>query len=283
MNTHTEELASLYVLDKLNPEERRDFKKRLETDPELLKLVRDLEAVLEQQIKNLPQERAPSDLFDRIKQRINTETTARPNSPVLTIRWSAFAGWGMAAALLLGIGLTFLLTSNQDSGSGSPRQPVVLIVGMESNSSSLEVVPASLPADELENFMKLAGMAESYWNHPEELPGKVTSSPLANTLGSGYALFDPRSKHGFIAIQNLPDREEGKKYYLWLRDIGSNVLECAGIIPLHENNQGLYFFDLGDDSTISSNRVAFFVTEEPATAEQPSEPQGQLVLGSDHI
>ncbi|MCB1123592.1 MAG: hypothetical protein KJT03_18715, partial [Verrucomicrobiae bacterium] len=272
MNNNTEELASLYVLDELTPKDRREFEKRLESEPKLLALVRELESALEDRIRSLPQKQAPHDMFARIKKRIEAEPATQASSPVITMRWSTFAGLGMAAALLLGVGLTLLFTSKDGSNLASPQHPVVLIVGMESNSSSLEVVPASLPADELENFMKLAGMAESYWTHPEQLPGKMNVSPLANTLGSGYAVYDPRSKHGFIAIQNLPEREEGKNYFLWLRDVGSKVLECAGSIPLDENNQGLYFFELDDNSSISSNRVAFFITEEPEAVEQPSKP-----------
>ena len=47
MNSKTEELASLYVLDKLSVYERRAFEDRLETDAELVLLVRELETALE--------------------------------------------------------------------------------------------------------------------------------------------------------------------------------------------------------------------------------------------
>ena len=54
----------------------------------------------------------------------------------------------MAAALLLGVGLTLLLT-NRDSGSPiTGGQPVVLLVGMDSKSSSVEAVPSTMAVDE---------------------------------------------------------------------------------------------------------------------------------------
>ena len=282
MKPHLEELASLYVLDELNPEERAAFEQRLETDTDLLTLVRELEVAMEDQVRNLPQAAAPDHLFDAIQQKISPVTADAPSKAVITIPWSTFTGWGMAAALLLGVGLTLLLT-NRDSELTMPgSQPVVLLVGMDSQSAFVEAVPSQMPADELENFVQLAQMAETFWKHPEQLPERV-QSPLANTKSSGYAVYDPQSKHGFIAIQKLPIQEDGKNYFLWLKDVGSNVLECAGIIPMQDREQGLYFFELDDNSILSSNKVAFFITEEASTEAELEKPSGELVLGSDHI
>ncbi len=283
MNTQLEELASLYVLDELNPEERSNFEQRLESDTKLLMLVRELEVALEDQIRNLPQKVAPVHVFDTVSRRITPTQANKPLSkPAIVVSWSTFAGWGMAAALLLGVGLTLLLT-NRDSGSPiTGGQPVVLLVGMDSKSSSVEAVPSTMAVDEFESFIQLAEMAETYWKHPEQLPKNV-QSPLANTKSSGYAVYDPQSKHGFIAIQKLPVQKEGNNYFLWLKDSGSNVLECAGIIPMQNRDQGLYFFELDEGSTLASNQVAFFITEEASAEKELTKPSGQLVLGSDHI
>jgi len=283
MNSNVEELASLYVLDELNAEERRAFDVRLDSDTGLLLMVRELEIALEDQIRNLPQQPAPEQLFEQIKRQITPVTpVTAPTRSVITISWASFAGWGMAAALILGVGLTLLVTSRESTVVVPNHQAVVLVVSMDSDSAFVEAVPAIMAVDELENFVQLAEMAETYWEHPEQLPGSV-QSPLANTLGSGYAVFDPQSKRGFIAIQNLTLHEKGKNYFLWLRDSGSNVLECAGIIPMQGKDQGLYFFELEEQSTISSNHVAFFITEEEASDTLLSQPKGELVLGSDHI
>lgn len=281
MNINLEEQASLYVLDELNHEERSAFERRLETDEELRVLVRELEIAMEDQIRNLPQTEAPDHVFGSIKQIIAPTGVETPSRPVITIPWTTFAGWGMAAALLLGVGLTLLVT-NRDSNPAVGGQPVVLLVGMDAESAFVEAIPSQMPADELENFVQLAEMAETFWKHPEQLPERV-QSPLANTKSSGYAVYDPQSKHGFIAIQKLPVQEEGKNYFLWLKDAGSNVLECAGIIPMQDRDEGLYFFELDENSTLSSNQVAFFITEEASDETELERPQGALVLGSDHI
>ena len=282
MNTHLEELASLYVLDELNPEERRAFEQQLENDTELLLLVRELEVALEDQIRSLPQATVSENVFHSIQQKITSSSDRAQPKPVITLSWSTFAGWGMAAALLLGVGLTLLLTNRGAGPVAAPNQPVVLLVGMDSKSAFVEAIPSEMPVDELDNFVQLAEMAETFWKHPEQLPERV-QSPLANTKSSGYAVYDPQSRHGFIAIQKLPVQEDGKNYFLWLKEAGSNVLECAGIIPMQDRDQGLYFFELEDNSTLSSNKVAFFITEEASDETELEKPSGELVLGSDHI
>ncbi|MCZ6671445.1 MAG: hypothetical protein O7C75_00760 [Verrucomicrobia bacterium] len=283
MNTNTEELASLYVLDKLSADERRTFEERLESDTELTLLVRELESALEDQVRALPQHMAPGHVLSQIQNKIEAQAPIATPSPVITIPWAKFAGWGMVAALMFGVGLTLLFTSRNPITGESSNQSVVLIVRMDPQSSVVEVLPTVMPVDELENFVHLAQMVERFWEHPEQLPGSVNRSPLANTLGSGYAVFDPQSKHGFIAIQKLPKRQEGKNYFLWLRDSNANVLYRAGIIPMQEKDQGLYFFELEENSPISSNSVAFFITEEDTAEAELSQPHGELVLGSDHI
>lgn len=283
MNENTKELASLYVLDKLTPDERRVFEKRLETETELVLLVRELEIAVEEQVRKLPQQEAPAHLFSKIESKVYSESPAVNSKPTVSISWPIFAGWGMVAALLLGVGLTLLVT-HRDSGGGAPTaQPVYLVVGMDSDSSAFKTIPAVISQGDLGSFGDLTQMVENYWDHPDELPTKVGASPLANTLGSGFAVFDPQSKHGYIAIQNLPKQEDGKNYFLWVKDPQANLLECAGIIPMQDRNNGLYFFELDDNSPISSSRVAFFVTEETASEPMLEKPGGEMVLGSDRI
>ena len=88
-----------------------------------------------------------------------------------------------------------------------------------------------------------------------------------------------KSKHGFIAIQKLPVQKEGNNYFLWLKDSGSNVLECAGIIPMQNRDQGLYFFELDEGSTLASNQVAFFITEEASAEKELTKPSGTIGVG----
>jgi len=277
MNSQLEEIASLYVLDKLSEDERLVFEQHLKSDADLVLLVRELEQALEAQVRSLPQQEVPRTALTHILARIRADNEPVQATGVL-ISWPTLIGWGVAALLVIGLSVTALFTAQK-----AATQPVLLVVGMDTQSSVVETVPRVMPVDEMENFVQLAEMAESLWNNPEQLPDNVGRSPLANTLGSGYAVFDPRSKHGFIAIHKLRTQKAGKSYFLWLRDSNSNILECAGSIPLEGRGEGLYFFELDSDSPITSNRVAFFITEEDAEGVSPMAPRGEMVLGSDHI
>ena len=141
MNEKTQELASLYVLDKLSPDERCSFEKRLETDTELVLLLRELESAVEDQIRDLPQHKAPAGLFSSIQSQVHPHSQEVTSKPFITISWASFAGWGMAAALLLGVGLTLLVTNRDESMTSPNSQPVLLVVGMNSDSSAFKTIP----------------------------------------------------------------------------------------------------------------------------------------------
>ena len=282
MKTTTEELASLYVLDKLDPGQKRAFEARLQADADLLHLVRKLELALEDQIRALPQREAPAAAFERIRSRIQPKERDPLPERVVSMRWVSLAGWGMAAILGLGLGLTYFLTSGgRPPASGSAS--LVLVVGMDAQSNQWKTIPLAATADASESFAQLAILAEELWKDPRRLPGHANEPNPANTHSSGYTVFNPASKMGFIAIQQLPQPVAGKHYYLWVKDPYSNHLERAGLIPLRDTNQGLYSFALPRNSSITSDRVLFFITEESSADPTATRPQGRPVLGSDHI
>ncbi len=282
MNVTTEELASLYVLDKLDPAQLRAFEARLQVDTDLLQLVRGLESALEDQIRALPQREPPGASFERIKSQIRPREPVPLKDKVVSIPWISLMGWGMAAILLLGLGLTFILTSERHPpASGS--NPVVLVVGMDAQSNQWKTIPLASATDASESFAQLAVLAEELWKNPGHLPGYSNEPNPANTRSSGYTVFNPASKHGFIAIQQLPRPVAGKHYYLWVKDPFSNRLECAGLIPLQDADHGLYSFALSQDSEITSDRVVFFITEESSDDPTWTRPRGRPVLGTDHI
>jgi anti-sigma-K factor RskA len=71
MNTETEKLACLYVLDRLDPSQTASFEARLLHDPELAAIVGELESALERHIRDVPQVDPPAGLLGRIDSRID--------------------------------------------------------------------------------------------------------------------------------------------------------------------------------------------------------------------
>lgn len=80
MNPQLEELATLYVLDRLDPAERTAFESQLPGSPELTAFVRDLEAALAREIRSLPQHQPSADLLARIESRLDPAPAVVPSA-----------------------------------------------------------------------------------------------------------------------------------------------------------------------------------------------------------
>lgn len=278
MNPQLEELASLYVLDQLADPDRAAFEARLLREPELAALVRDLEAGLARGVRSLPPAEPPADLLARIEERIETLTAAR-SGPAPTRRtnpwlWLPLARWGVAAVIAVS-----LATLAVQSLRHSPDRPMLVLVGLEADQNTFTELPLRGSAKDVDSrFMQLASLAENYWKKPGDLP---VQPPAAAGDSRGYALFDPGSMHGFIAIEQLPAIAENQTYHLWIVDPATGQVHDAGILPLTGTTRGLYSFTLGPSDRPESTRPNFFITVEDVDAiTRPAKPRGQVVLGS---
>lgn len=278
MNPQLEDLASLYVLDQLAGPDRADLEARLLREPELAALVRDLEAGLARGVRSLPPAEPPAVLLARIEGRIEALTAARTGpAPIRRTdpwRWLPFARWGVAAVIAVS-----LATLAVQSLRHSPDRPMLVLVGLEADQNTFTELPLRGSAKDGDSrFMQLASLAESYWKKPGDLPVKP---PSAAGDSRGYALFDPGSMHGFIAIERLPAIAENQTYHLWIVDPATGLVHDAGILPLTGTTRGLYSFTLGPSDRPESTRLNFFITVEDVDAiTRPAKPRGQVVLGS---
>jgi anti-sigma-K factor RskA len=266
MNPQTEELACLYVLDRLDARERAAFEARLPREPEMSALLGELETALARRIRSLPQHEPPASLLAEIEARIGTAAGSGASpSHAAAPDWALIARWGIAAVAAVGIAI--IVAVNMPRAQAANR-PFMIIVGLDSRQS-----PDA-------RFVQLATLAELYWEKPEELPVKVDSTGQG---GRAYALFDPGSNQGFIAIRQFPDVEAGKRYHLWLLDTESGHIREAGILPETDSARGLYFFSVAPATGAKPEHLDFFVTAEDASAPESSQPQGKVVLGDRRI
>lgn len=281
MTPQLEELACLYALDRLDPAERASFEARLPHDAELAALVRELESTVDRRIRLLPRHEPPPDLLARIEARIDrlaagdTATPARKPAPL----WTAFSRWGIAALFAIGLGAATFFVLDRNRAAVTP--PVVFVVGLDSQRSTFAALPLQgQPGDHDARFVQLASLAEKFWDNPGNLPSTMDS---AAENDRGYALFDPDSRQGFIAIRQLPARNDDKRYHLWIVDTATGQALEAGVIPLTAANRGLYFFSVAPGAEARPGNVDFFVTAEDPATSQPSQPRGQVVLGKTRI
>jgi anti-sigma-K factor RskA len=277
MNPQLEELACLYVLDRLEAGERASFEACLPHNPQLAALVGQLESALAQRIHALAQLEPPAGLLAQIEVRIDRLPAMVPPAPAgrVTPLWPSLARWGIAALLAVGVGAMALHYLRRVPAAA--KRPYVIIVGLDSRQSTLAELPMPKRSQDADAcFIQLASLAERFWERPEDLPVKLRSTAEG---GRGYALFDPTSNQGFIAIRQLPAIEQGQRYHLWILDTASGQTREAGVLPLTDSNRGLYFFSVAPASEATPGRLDFFVTAEDTTASQSTRPRGKIVLG----
>ncbi len=280
MKASPEEPAGLYVLDQLDRDERAAFEARLLREPELAALTGRLESGLARGIRSLPPREPPAGTLAQIEARIGAPSaaTAAPAPaapPDHTARRMVIARWGLAAMIALS-----LVTLAVQSLRRPPAQPVVVLVGLYADRNTFTELPLRGPArDPDARFIQLATLAEDYWGRPGALPAGPQPAAGGNR---GYALFDPGSRQGFIAIERLPVVAENQRYHLWILDPAG--VRDAGILPLAGMNRGLYSFTLGPGDGPKSDRPNFFITvEDNGPAGQPAQPRGKVVLGQESI
>jgi anti-sigma-K factor RskA len=271
MNTQLEELACLYVLDQLDARERAAFEARLANDPELAATLARIEASLARRVGEIEQHEPPAGTLARIEAHI---ARAQPPPRVAVPVWAAAARWGVAAALAIGVGVIAFRSLRR---TPAEVRPYVVVVGLDSLRSRLAEVPVQERARDADaSFIQLATLAERFWERPGDLPFKLDS---AGQSGRGYALFDPGSNQGFIAIRQLPAAGRGKEYRLWLLDTASGRVREAGVLPAAAAAGGLYFFSVVPATSAKPGNPDFFVTAEDTGSPDSALPRGEVVLG----
>lgn len=295
MTPQLEELACLYVLDQLDHSERAAFETRLAHDDTLATFVRELETTLAERIRLLPSHRPRTDLFARIEAQLDTPAhvtrglpapeppaftdsllAARPlfhASPRALAVWPTFARWTLAAAaaIALGAGTFFFLERQRAADAPS----MVLVVGLDPQRSTVtqfQLRESARGADA--RFVQLASLAEQFWVSPENLP----HASAATNGRHAYALFDPSTRQGFIAVQQLPTPAAGKRYHLWLVDADSGRVLDAGSLPA-STSRGLYSFTIDPAAAPTAGPLNFLITAEDTASISPPRPRGEPILG----
>jgi hypothetical protein len=267
------ESAGLYVLDQLDARERADFEAQLLRDPVLAARVRELESALAERVHALPTHVPSAGLLKRIEARLDppAATTKREAARPSRTPWAAVARWGIAAILAVGVGIIAVQELRRPPAAG---RPFLIVVGLDGSRSTFAELPVpEEPRTADGRFIQLASVAEQLWKKP---------GGLAPQVNSGYALFDPGTNQGFIAIRQLPAADTGKSYHLWVVDKASGRTREAGILPLAGTAGGLYFFSVPSASG-TPGRLDFFVTAEEGAAADPDHPKGKVVLGDNRI
>lgn len=311
MDTKTEELAALYVMDLLKGPELEDFERRVDGDEELKQLVHQLSTGLHAPLKqfNGPER---MDLLEGIRERIGLAETAQPfkGSPVVLLRWAR--GLGIAAAILLVLNLyqfTNPSLSNLETELVASREAEMALLeenmAMKAFNKTWEteymnlaerMMPFIGSNDGLGEFtvVDLIGIPEKIDNSGYAKSGDVADyiisrSPLQfasvhksepqlsnNTASMGYAVWKADESMGYLDLYNLSQAGSGRAPFLWMRERTGGKFVPVGYLPSLEDGTGTFYFEI-DQEDFRPTEV--LITEESldGPGDQPS--RHQMMVG----
>jgi hypothetical protein len=277
MNSQLEEQACLYALDRLGPEERASFEALLANDPGLSALVREYEETVARTILTLPRSAPPENLLARIEDQIDRRS-ASPGPAQRTMAafpWSRVAKWGLAAVIAASLGILALRLQPRSTG------PVVVLAVLEADRTHYSEVPLRHAGGDADaRFVQLASLAESLWEQNRAVRPGQSHLPVDRS----FALFDPGSLQGFLAVRELPAVSGNQRYLVWLSDQTTGGVWFAGMLPVGGPDSGLYCFLIEPTAAPQTKRPGIFITlEERDTASTTPKPQGRIVLGTKPI
>lgn len=250
------ESAGLYVLGALEPNERAEFERHLQSCDECTAEVRSLGGVEAALPHGVPLVDPPASLRGRVMAVTGRSTTipanvvALPSRPVRTRSWMSTAGWLSAAALfLISLGLGGYSMSLQREISGLRTE--VGDLNARLNQSEQRVTVAT-------RLVALADARMAVLTAPDltqvDLQGQQPVAPRA----SGRAFYS-RSRGLVFTASDLPPLRAGRTYQLWVVTAQSPV--SAGLLELDTAGRVTQVFNTPPDLAAP---VAIAVTEEPA-------------------
>jgi len=265
METNKHDLAQAYVLGELSGAAAAEVESQAARDPELRQAIRELEDGVAASVRALPKQRVPGGCERAIEASIDQPTpvsaaTAKSPHP---IRWAVLGG--IAALLVAGVsigGYEWLRSRNESA---------VFVAELGVGRVQVRPLQLATPANNRDaRFIQLASLAERLWDNPAQSGD--------SGLDGGYAVFDPATSQGFIAVREVPALRQQQRYHLWYVDRETGRLHDAGPLPLAQATRGMFFFSLPGADASRSAQPDFFLTIEDASATADG-PPGRVVLG----
>jgi anti-sigma-K factor RskA len=250
-----QESVGLYVLGALEPGERSEFERHLQTCDECTAEVRSLAEVTAALPHGVPLVDPPASLRSRVMAVTGRATAAPANVVALPARpararsWVSTAGWLSAAALLVvSLGLGGYSMSLQREIEGLRTE--VGDLNARLNQSEQRVTVAT-------RLVALADARMAILTAPDmtqvDLQGQQPVAPRA----SGRAFYS-RSRGLVFTASDLPPLRPGRTYQLW---VITQQPVSAGLLDVDPAGRVIQAFNTPPDL---QNPVAIAVTEEPA-------------------
>jgi anti-sigma-K factor RskA len=202
IDERTEEDAVLHALGLLSAEEARRFEERMESDPELRGLVRDMEETAASLALTAPPHEAPPQVRTQLLAALQREAAAgRPASAACGMH--VWVPWALAAALAVAAGL----------------------LALERGKMQREV--AALRREDHVSKLRIATLTSQV----ENAAGSV-----------GAVAWDSEQQRGVLTIEKLPPLDPSQDYQLWVIDPNYKQPISGGIVRVDETGAARLVF-----------------------------------------
>lgn len=240
-----QELASLYVLGALTPQELQDFETALARTPELQQLIAKLFATRDALAGEVALAQPRPELKEKILQEIEAidQGNVRPTVPSRRQNpWSwlgLLVPWALAACLMV---FSIVLWSQRDRLQIQLGKQALHMQDLDQMAKTLmsETNDLHQAVTALQNSTRLSEMRIALLN------SLLADSPKAVAV----SLWDNAQQQGVFLVQNLKPLPADKDYQLWVMDPKYATPVSAGVFQV--DAQGRVRFQFTPDKTISS-------------------------------
>lgn len=277
-----EELASLWALDLLDPQEAMEFHQRVIENPDLLQQGIQFQSDWAQMATALPLSAPPPALRRRVLQTVGaahvpekkTHTPAESGaSASLVIPWTLAFACAAGAFFLYD---AHLKTQDQLLAAQTEMSTLQLntkkweeAVAQWEKASKLSAEEARLAKQELAAVQHQNAMA------------KVEIASLKSSLaqyqeGVAVVIWDPEKQQGVLKLEKMPPTMQDKDYQLWVIDTKKGSPVDAGVVRV--DDQGLARIDFKPQEAIENADKFAISVEAKGGSTTERGPQGQIIL-----
>ncbi len=312
IDTKTEELAALYVLDLLQGDERAAFEQRMAEEAELYDLVEGLSSGLHRQLKqfNGPER---MDLLEGIQEKIGFQPHKPAVEPVFhgkppASRWMQVLG--VAAALLLALNLyqyfnpqavtleNELRASRQSEQALLEENTTIKAFNKSWETEYMNLAERMLPFIDSQDghgeftVLDLVGVKKNRGSSDAGMADVgdylISKSPLqfasinkpasvqSTSQSMGYAVWKADEQMGYLDLYNLAEARPGRAPFLWLRQDAQSPFVPVGYLPILENGTGTFYFEV-EQTGFKPSEV--LITEEPVDGPGSRPSRYQMMVG----
>lgn len=282
--TQAEELASLWALDVLDPQEAMEFHQRVIENPELLQQGLQFQSDWAQMATALPLAEPPPALRRRVLQGVGTgilpsqpqaaaggQTRAAP--AIIIVPWTLAFAFAAGAFFLYErekqIEDKLLAAQTEMSTLQLNTKKWEEAVAQWEKASKLSAEEARLAKQELAAVQHQNAMA------------KVEISSLKSSLaqyqeGVAVVIWDPEKQQGVLKLEKMPPTMQDKDYQLWVIDTKKGSPVNAGLVRV--DDQGLARIDFKPQEAIENADKFAISVEAKGGSTTEKGPQGQIIL-----